>query len=38
LAGWAGRGFRCVNLIKSPVKGATSGNEEWLAHLVFGGL
>jgi 23S rRNA (cytidine1920-2'-O)/16S rRNA (cytidine1409-2'-O)-methyltransferase len=38
LAGWADRGFGCINLIKSPVKGATSGNEEWLAHLVFGGL
>ena len=37
LAGWADRGFRCVDLIKSPVRGATSGNEEWLAHLVFGG-
>lgn len=37
LAGWAARGFECVKRIKSPVKGATSGNEEWLAHLVFNG-
>lgn len=37
LTGWADRGFRSVGLIKSPVKGATSGNEEWLAHLVFDG-
>ncbi len=35
LAGWAARGLKCVKRIKSPIKGATSGNEEWLAHLVY---
>jgi 23S rRNA (cytidine1920-2'-O)/16S rRNA (cytidine1409-2'-O)-methyltransferase len=30
---WEQRGFRWVKLIESPVKGATSGNIEYLAHL-----
>jgi len=33
VAGWREAGFGCVGLIESPVKGATSGNVEYLAHL-----
>ena len=34
LEGWKSRGFREVHVMESPVRGATSGNVEYLAHLV----
>jgi 23S rRNA (cytidine1920-2'-O)/16S rRNA (cytidine1409-2'-O)-methyltransferase len=34
--GWQDAGFRCSGLIKSPIKGATAGNIEYLCHLKRG--
>lgn len=35
IAGWTDAGFRCAGVIESPVKGATSGNVEYLAHFTL---
>jgi len=34
--GWQDAGFRCSGLIRSPIKGATAGNVEYLCHLKRG--
>jgi 23S rRNA (cytidine1920-2'-O)/16S rRNA (cytidine1409-2'-O)-methyltransferase len=33
VAGYEAAGFRCAGWIESPIKGATSGNTEFLAYL-----
>jgi 23S rRNA (cytidine1920-2'-O)/16S rRNA (cytidine1409-2'-O)-methyltransferase len=33
VTGWEGVGFACSGWITSPIKGATSGNIEYLAHF-----
>lgn len=33
VSGWESIGFRCTGTIESPIKGASSGNTEYLAHF-----
>jgi 23S rRNA (cytidine1920-2'-O)/16S rRNA (cytidine1409-2'-O)-methyltransferase len=37
IEGWKEVGFECLGWMESPIKGATSGNTEYLAHFVRNG-